>query len=70
MLSDPHIIGVPMSKWPVDELLYLPWSAVAHLTDDEKRRILERAEREGVPRPVVGKDVGCSVWNSGAPDVP
>ena len=41
--SDPEIWGVPMSKWPVDELLSLPWHAVAHLTDDDKRRIVERA---------------------------
>jgi hypothetical protein len=49
--TETKILGVAISRWPVDELLYLPWHAVAHLTDDEKRGILARAKREGVERP-------------------
>ena len=47
------VMGVALSEWPVDELLSLPWHMVAHLTDDEKRSILRRAEQEGVTRPQV-----------------
>ena len=45
------ILGLPISKWDTEELLYMPWHMVAHLTDDEKRSILKRAEKEGIPRP-------------------
>lgn len=51
METDPEIYGVPMSKWPTDELLYLPWSMVLHLTDEERQRILKRAKAEGLTRP-------------------
>ena len=50
-MEETKIMGVPISSWPVDELLYLPWHMVSHLSDEEKRAILLRAEREGVPRP-------------------
>ena len=50
-LRDPMILGVRMSQWPTDELLWLPWHAVSHLTDEEKRRILARARREGLIPP-------------------
>lgn len=50
-MSDPDIVGVQMSQWPVDELLHLPWHMVSHLTDEEKRSILMRAEQEGIARP-------------------
>ena len=44
--SDPEVWGVPISQWPVDELMSLPWHAVAHLTDEEKQRIVDRAVAE------------------------
>ena len=47
----PLILGVRMSQWPTDELLWLTWHAVSHLTDEEKRRILARARREGLIPP-------------------
>ena len=51
MKEEVKIMGVAVSQWPTDELLMLPWHMVAHLTDEEKRGILERAAREGIPRP-------------------
>ena len=47
-MKDPKILGVKMSQWPVDELLSLPWHAIAHLTPSNKRTIHERAVREGI----------------------
>ena len=48
--SDPLILGVSMSKWPLDELLSLPWHVVAHLTEEEKKRILAKANGAMVER--------------------
>ena len=48
--SDPFILGVRVSQWPLDELLSLPWHMVAHLTAEEKQRILDRAEVPMVER--------------------
>jgi hypothetical protein len=43
--AETMIAGVPLSQWPTDELMALPWHMVTHLTDEEKRGILDRAGR-------------------------
>ena len=48
--SDPFILGVRVSQWPLDELLSLPWHMVAHLTEEEKKRILDKAKGSMVER--------------------
>lgn len=55
-MSDPAIWGVPISQWPVDELLSLPWHAVEHLTAEEKQSIIDRAVAEGIDPNQLG---GC-----------
>lgn len=54
-MEETKILGVAISEWPADELLHLPWHAVSHLTEEERRMLVLRAGASGEWRVASGE---------------
>lgn len=42
MAIDPLIAGVELSKWPDDEIAFLPWTLMVGLTEEEQVAVSNR----------------------------
>lgn len=63
--ADPLLLGVALSKWPEDEIAFMPWTFVIGLTDDEKAAVAERVAEVRRAHPEWADEIRRRTWNRG-----